>query len=471
MNNNDYDTEDSSNVNVECSRSQDIKQCMLNDVVLEREELQNQLSNAAVFIDSMVEKNKAVILQLQENYSILWNRYLCKSKDFDNSKNHNECLNAKIDGLIKNNESLKCLLHERDEKITYLEEKINKLDKCLNEEKQNTTCLKNQNQCHVKCLEEKSEELIKVTQKLNDKKDELCKEKEIIRKLKPKLDDCMNKLDKLKLKEFQQIKNIDILKSELEIEKTRYKECDQTVYIQKNQIQELTEELEKYNKKIEGLKQTMENEKNQFNCRIEHLRREKCNIEKERGDLERELKECMKEMEKLECQNEHMKIHMDELNCKLNTEINNSEEKEKLSTERFAKIQNDVKCLKADINVKSQLIVELEDKLLETKKLQKIESEKAHNLKIQFDNLKHKQNIMSSKKCSSSKCSIADDSNCNLMTSNVNEMMNNSNSDCKHLTASNKTCTDSSTDDFDVKNQVFEQLIAKCNSIVNYFGK
>ncbi|VVC42357.1 Hypothetical protein CINCED_3A010024 [Cinara cedri] len=472
---NDCNAEDNINANLECClREQDMKEYMLNEVILEKEELKNQLNNASKFVNDMLEKNKVLVKELHQNYNNLFNKYRMKTKDLDDSKNNNECLNVKIGGLMKNNESLKCHLKERDAGNKYLEEKICKLEKCLNEEKQTTACLKDQNQNQLRCLEQKSEELTKVTQKLNEKTDELNKEKEVTRKLIPKLDDCMRRIDKLKLQELQQIKNLDMLKTEVEIEQNRNKECNQLVCVQKNNIQELKEGLDKCNRKIAMLNQAMEKEKLQADSFIGKLRKEKCNIEKERGNLEKEVKERKKELEKLESEKEHLKTSTKELKCKLDTVIKNSDEKEKLSMEKFEKIQTETNNLKTDLNVKCQLVVELEDKLSETKKMHKCEAEKAHNLKIQLDNLKHKQNIM---KSSSNKCSgkspATDDSNSNLMISRVNDVLVNSKLDCERITSSAKSPSmmDSSMDDFEDKNQVFEKLISKCNSLVNYFSK
>ncbi|VVC46181.1 Hypothetical protein CINCED_3A012912 [Cinara cedri] len=442
------------------------RQSIFDVVVLKKKELQKDLNTVSAFMEIMIKTHKAVRSQLDENFNDLCNKYQNKKKDLDKNKRYKVCLNIIVDDLYKKYEIFKCHLKKEDEENKYLEEKINKLEKCLNEEKKNITRLKDQNHNHIKFLEQKSEELAKITQELVDKTDELNKEKEVTRKLKLKFDGFIQEVDNLKLEELQQIKNTDLLKTEIEIEKNHNNEFNQIVYDQQNQEQELTEVLEAWYNKIDFLKQMIEKGNDQADISINKLREEKSNVEKEKIYLDNEVKITREELNKLVHKNENLNTHMNELQCRLDTANKNSDEKQKLSMEKIEKIHKDTKKLIIDINSKNKLIIELEEELLETKKRYKTQTEKAHNLKIQLENLKHKQNQMPIK-CEKSPIIDYNDYN-----SSVDRVLKNATLGNEKLSTINTTIKYiGRTNNFKEKNQVYENLITKCNTFINYFTK
>lgn len=445
---NNCDT-DAENTNLACCLiEQAVKQPILNDVVLRKEELKRQLNALSTFMEDMIKRHITVVSQLYENFNDLWNKYQITMDDLDRSKGHKDkYLNIIVDDLYKKYETFKYHLEEHYEENIYLESKYIELKKCLNEEKKNTICLKDENQYYIKCLEQKSEELNQITKKLIKKTDELNKEKEETLNVKSKLDDVIRKVEKFKLEELKQIKNIDILKTKIEIEKNCNKELTQTICEQKNQIQELTDVLEKCNKKIEGLKQTIEEENVQANNSINKLQKEKLNVEKEKAYLDKDVKETKEKIEKLMQQNQYQKTHINELQCELDTAIKNSTEKETLSLEKIEKINKDTNKLMTDIESKNQFIIELEEQLLKTKKRYKTQAENSHNLKLQLENVVHKQNLMPMK-CEENL--IADHNNYSL-TNCMNEIQDNAKLDGATLTSSVEY-TDSTTDHFGENN-------------------
>lgn len=409
MNNNyDANAEETTNLQVD-------KQSILNNVALKKEELQRQLYTLSTCMEDIIKKHKTVVSQLYQNFNELWDKYQNKIIDLDKNKRYKECLNIIVDDLYKMYETFKCHLKEQYEENKYLEDKFYKLEKQLNEEKKNIICLIDQNQKYIKCLEQKSEELTKITQKLMEKTDELNNKKKENRNLKSKLDDYIQKVDKFKLEEFQQIKNIDIFKTKIEIEIARNKEFNQIICEQRNQKQELVEALKRGNMKIERLKQTIEKENIEAKCSINKLRKKNLNVDKEKEDLNKEIKETKDESEKRFYENELKKSQIKELQCKLDTALENSDEKKKLKMEKIEKIHGDIKKSITDINTKNSYIIELEEQLLDIKKRYKTKVEMAHNFKIQLDNLKHNQYLLPMM-CEDSKDSIIAYHNDNSLT-------------------------------------------------------
>lgn len=418
----DTDAEENTKNLACCLKEQVVKQPILNDIVLKKEELKRQLNAISAFMEHMIKKHITVVSQLYENFNDLWNKYQITMDDLDKSKRYKDkYLNIIVDDLYKKYETFKYHLEEHYEENIYLESKFNGLKKCLDEERKNIPCLKDENQYYIKCLEQKSEELNKITKKLVEKTDELNKEKEEALNVKSKLDDVIRKVEKFKLEELQQIKNIELLKTKIDIEKNCNKELTQTISEQENQIQELTEVLEKCNKKIEGLKQKIKEKNVHTENSINILQKEKLNVEEEKGQLDKEVKETKGEVEKLMYQNQYQKTYINELQIELDTAIKNSNEKKTLSIEKIEKINEDTNKLIIDIESKNQFIIELEEQLLTTKKRYKTQAENSHHLKLQLENVKHKQNLMPMK-CEENL--IADHNNYGLANC-ANEVMDN----------------------------------------------
>lgn len=465
MNNNDEVSDD---------MRKEIERSMLNDAVLEKEELQNQLTGAFEFTKYMIEHSKSVVRWFCVDYNMLWDEYRNKKNELDKINNYVECINVETNELHKTYEASKCNLKVLEDKNSCLEENIDELEKCLNGEYTNIKCLHYQNQSQRFCLEQKSEKLAETKQKLVEITDELNRENTQIRDtLKPKLDGFVQEAGKLKSKKSQNIQNVDRLLKELEMERNHTKELNQTIRQQKNQNQKLTEVFEECNEKIQVLKQTVENENVWAENRIDKLRKEILNVDNERRYLDNEFKQSKKELHKFEYQNDQLTTDVKRLQFKIDGVNKNSDEYQKLSIEKMEKKQEDFKKLMIDLNSKERIIVELEKKLSETRKMHKTESENARSFKMQLVDLNHKPEIINSQKYKKHE-NISGDSDHNIIDCssqiNCSVLIDFKSAGENIITTTTKTVkrTDSA-DDFEEKNRELEKLIEKCNSLVNDF--
>lgn len=438
----------------------------MNEALCSKEELQKQLNSTSSCIVDTVKKQKQIHCKLTENYNKLWNKYQNKKKELDNCKNAQECLSNKIEELNKKCDKLLCMLKEQGEKNKCLEEEYNQLEQCLKEERNNVTCLKAKNQKQKMCLERTSEELNRTTQLLTEQCCEITKIKEEHCKLKSKSeylqDELSLKIDKCNLIELQLTKNKEIAKTEVQLQKYRNIELDQTLCKQNNQLQELIEMLAKDNEKINVLKETIGKERIEAENSIDKIRHKKLKIEKEREELKKNLEEHMEKLKCSELQIDHLKIEMNELQYKLNITIKDSNEKQKSSAECMDKIKNDVQKLKTEITSKNQIITQLEQQICEAKKMHMIAIENISDLKKKLEKLRDKpvKCISNSNQCVTPRISSTTNHNYQI-TDHVNKVLHELKLDndgiCSEVLEGNT--------------QNFENLIVQCNSIINHFDQ
>ncbi|VVC35594.1 Hypothetical protein CINCED_3A014419 [Cinara cedri] len=444
-----------------------------------------------------IKNSKSLNNQLNKFDADLCDEFQSKNNDIDTIKNFEVCFNAVTEDSVTNSESSKdCSnFNELDEENKLLVKNINILEKWINEINENEMRSNNRNQNHIMGSENKSEDLTKKEQKLVTKtnvKEEICKpkpnlddftqkednlqhimclennpedltkkeqkivtktdEKEEICKLKPNFDDIIQKEDNL-----QHIINLDKMKKTIEIGEKYAKETNEAIRLQKDQNKKLTEVLESCNKQIEIIKQKIDEKNVESENFIVQLRTEKLNVEEERRDLEKKYKKSKQELEELEHQKELLNANFSKLHCKLNGINKNMDENHKLLTEKIEKTRTETKRLLNEIYLKKQLIVELNGKLAEMREAYKTEAENVHNLKIQLDNLKHKQSVMMSPIV-------------NSQTSHVNIVLNNFKLDSDNMSGMSAECA-GSPDDYEDTNQEFDDLIKTCYLLVDDYNK
>lgn len=471
-NNNCCDTvEENRNVNnIQCCiREVEAKELQLNQLHIEKDKLIRQLNNASIYIGQTIKKHQALTCRFNNNYNDLKKKYQNKSIELNKIKGYKEFFNAKIDELTRKCATLECNLKEQYEKNKYLQEKNSLLENCINEDKQNITCLLAQLQNQKQCINKNSEEMNKTVNQINEKTNLRNKEKEEQCKLKSKIQCLENELsqiiEKSKSEICQLTKNIDCLKTEIEVQEKRNEELNQKLCEQNCKQQEQNDLLTQSNHANKSIKETMEKEKAQSNNYIYKLRKEKINLEKKIDDLEKKAERRKDELKKLEHKNEQLKMKNNELQCKLNTAIKNSGGYLKSSTEKIEKMYDDNKKLKNDITCKNLKITELEEKLLEIKKIHTGKADNVYNLKRQLDNVQYKQNVLpTADKYQQNATILNNNDNCQLSPKVLDELK----VDCEHLTARIKS-EDYGINDLEERNQMFEKLITKCISIINYF--
>lgn len=439
-----------------CILELEAKQDKLNDVSCEKEELQRQLCSTSKFIEHTIKKHRTVQSQLVDNSNVLFRKYQNKKKELDKSKVFQDCLNNKIDELNKICENLMCQLKERDERRKCLEEEYKQLKQCLIKERNNAICIKGQNESQKVCLEKNSKELVDTKKLLNGKINEFNRVKEEHHLFKSKLeflqDELLQKVEKCNLLELRLAKNRDITKTEIQIQKYHNIELEQYVCEQKNQLKELTEMLAKASEKIDALNQTIEKERVETDNRIAKIQKQKLNVENQKMQLEKNIEEYIEKLKCLQIQNDQKNAKIHEFQCKLDAAVKCSDEKQKLSAENMRNIVEDIKKLKAEIISKNQTITQLEEQLLEVKKLHKIEAENLYNLQRKLECLKYKPNQNSK----------------NQLTDRVSEVLDELKLESDASTMCKDDCLAESSED---NNQGFEKLITKCNSLINHFNK
>lgn len=441
-------------------------QLQLKHLLLENEELQRKLNCASNYIDDTLKKHNGLICQYKNDYNELWKKYQNKSIELNKNKSNKEFFIGKIEELNSKCESLECHLKEQYDKNQCLQEQNSKLEKFLNDNKQNITLLKGQLQNQKQCFNKNCEESNRTTHEMNGKIDSRNQEKEEHCKLKSKIQCLENELskniEKSKSEINQLTKNIDCLKIEIELQKKKNTELNQMLSEQNDKQQELTEMLVQSNKSNKVLKETMGKEKAQTNNYICKLRKEKLDIEKKKDELEKKGEKRIEELKKMEHKNEQLKSRNSELQCKLDIAIKNSGGYLKTSTEKIEKMYDDNKKLKNDLTFKNHRITELENKLLDVKNIHTGKADNVQNLKEQLDNIQCRQNnITPINKCHQNS---TNDDNFQL----PNTVLDDLKIDCEHLTTSIKF-DDCGINHLEERNQLFEKLITKCISILNYF--
>lgn len=447
-----------------CIKEVEAKQIQLNNLHLEKEQLQRQLNSASIYIDDTLKNHQALTCQFHNDFNELKKKYQNKCIELNKIKGHKEFFNAKIEELTRKCETLECNLKEQYEKNKFLQEKNCKLENCINEDKQNITCLIGQLQNQKQCIDKNCEEVNKIAHQKNEKNNLRNKEKEEQCKLKSKIQ-CLEKelsqiIEQSRLEICQLNQNIDSLRTEIEVQEKRNAELNQKLCELNNKQLEQNDLLTESNHKNKTIKDTMEKEKAQSNNYIYKLRKEKVNVEKKIDELEKKAEKRIDELKKMEYKNEQLKMKNNELQCKLNTAIKNSGGYLKQSTEKIEKMYDDNRKLKNDINCKNLMITELEDKLLEVKKIHTGKADNVQNLKKQLDNVQFKP----INKCHQSIKLPNNNDNCQLSPTVLDELK----TDCEHLTTRMKS-EDCGINDLEERNQLFEKLITKCISIINYF--
>lgn len=437
------------------------KQFLLNSFGTGNEELHRQLISTTNSIGEIIEQHKTVHSQLTKNYNSLWYNYQNKINELEVSKRSQECLSNKLNELNINCENLKCQLKEKDNKHIDFIESYNQLEAVLTEAKNDVTCLKNQNLNLKNSLNITSEDLDTNTQLLKNKICELDHIKLENVELKSKCECLQNKLtqtiEKYNQIELQLNKNENISKTELQIQDIRNIELNQIVNEQKCQLQEKTEILENDNANINALKQMIEENTIQANNCYDKIRKEKLNLENDNEELKTNIKEYIKQLKCLELQNEQFSRQINELQYKLCKTVENSDEMQKLSTENMKKICDDMEKVKTEITLKNQAIAELEEQLLEVKKMHMVETENVCDLKRKLDNLRYKPIKFDQYLNIDSSCQMTD-----CVSQVIDELQ---------LYSPNMGTKDdySYSEGSENKNESFDELIVKCNSIVNRY--
>lgn len=439
-----------------CILELEAKQGKLNDVACEKEELQRQLCSTSKFIEHTIKKHRTVHSQLAENYNVLFRKYQNKKKELDKSKLFQDCLNKKMDELNRICENLMCQLKERDERRKCMEEEYKQLKQCLIKETNNALCIKGQNENQNVCLERISKELGDTKKILNEKICEFNRVKEEHYLFKSKLeflqDELLQKVEKCNLLELRLVKNRDITKTEIQIQKYHNIELEQYLCEQKNQLKELTEMLAKASKKIDELNQTIEIERVQTDNCTAKIQKQKMNIENEKVQLEKKIGEYIGKLKCLQVQNDQQTAQIHEFQYKLDAAVKCSNEKQKLSAENMRNIFDDITNLKTEIISKNQTIIQLEAQLSQVKKLHKIEVENAYNLQRKLECINYKPNQNSKNQLTD--CVSKDLDELKLEGDNTSAI-----------------CKDNCTENSEENNQGFEKLITKCNSLINHFNK
>lgn len=438
------------------------KQYQLNNFVSGNEELQKQLHSTTNFISDIIEKHKTVHSQFTKNYNSLWCNYQNKINELEESKQSYKCLSDKLCELNINFETLKCQLKEQDDKNKQYTELYNQLEANLNEEKNNVTCLNSENQNQKICLNITSDDLNKTTQILTEKINELDCTKLENDKLKSKCefleDELKQIVNKYEQVELQLQKNENISKTELQVLNFHNTELKQIVNDQNKQLKRKTEILEELNEKIKELKQTLEKETIQGSNCLDEIRKEKLSITNDNERLKKNIKEHMEKSKCLKLQNEQYETQINELQYELSTAVKTSNEMQKIAIENEEKVCGDIKKLTTEITSKNQCIVELEEKLSEINKMYLKETENVNNLKRKLDNLRYKPiklnqylNIDCDYQITDCVSQVIDE----LQLDSPNMSINEDTSSCLEVS--------------EIKNESFDELIVKCNSIVNRY--
>lgn len=439
-----------------CTKELEVKQSQLCDATMEQKELESRLFNTSTFIDDSIKNHEMAHAQYTDNYNTLKCKYQNKTKELENANNLKDCLTVKIDEMDEKIRKLSCWLKKQAESNKCLETENCNLKEFDCKDNNYKYKLENEIQNRIKCSENIVEELNVAALKMEEKNQEVKKEKEECRRLKCKIERVQNeilkKVEHSKVLEMQLTKDKDMLKTEIQIQKNRNMELNKILCEQKTERQELSAALEKSYEKIDALKRTLDKVRVQTQQYIDYLRKERSNHGgKEREELDRETERQMEELKKLENENKRLRCQMDELQCKFETIIKNSEEKQKLSTEKIEKINCDTKKLMLEMTSKNQTIKDLEEKLSKVERTHKTEIENMHCFKRELENLKQKQTTMPSKYKPSS-CTDK----------------------CQEL-VSRKMCMDFDGFHTSSRNvhggQDLEDVLTKCNSIINYCKK
>lgn len=448
-----------------CLKNMEVVQCKLNEAVLEKEKLQRQLNYAVDYIECTIKKHKTLTCKLNDNYDELWNKYQKKIMELNENKNVKKCLIDENDDLNRKYKTLECNLREYDKKNENLESINDKLNLCLNDKKQEIESLMEYNKCERNMLEKSQKELNRTIIELEEKTDELNKEKEknSILKSKTKSLRCelSQKNEEIK-SEINCLKNSnESFKTELETLKRRNEKLTQELCVEKTENEKLAEMLKKCEDKNETLKQTMKNEdiqRNDYNCQ---LNTEIMNVQNEMNELKEKYEKQTEEVKMLEKTNGDLRSRVDELQCRLETVVKSADDKCKLLTENIECMERDKNKLENDLMCKNRVISELEERLCEAKQMYMRETENASELITQLENFKYKENIMPgiTRQCSD------DNSNCQMDCKFLDELR----SDCESLTARIKENKSFAIENSEEKCQMFENVITKCNSLANYF--
>lgn len=364
----------------------------------EKRELEKKLYGVSKVIEDTVKKHEIERSQLSENFNVSWNKYQAKKVELKTANKCMELLKAELNELIKTNDNLDCRLEELNEKYKCLERDNRELNNCLIVSKKKINNLKSDNEIQTQSLSENAEELTRTKHKLMETNDESKEVEEECRKLRNKMeflqDELLDAVEKAKMSELMLIKDIDVLKSENHIEETRNAELNRNLCGEKSEQRELRVALKKSNEKCNALKETLKETRSQTDLCIDELRKEKSNIEKEKKYLENKTEEQMEELREIECQNKKLCAQINEMVCELETVIKNTDETQKLSSEKLEQTISDTKRLKTEITSKDQTILELREKLFKTERTHKTEIENVYCLKREIENLKQNPNIM-----------------------------------------------------------------------------
>ncbi|VVC35596.1 Hypothetical protein CINCED_3A025926 [Cinara cedri] len=453
---------------------QENRQLVLDEVV-KYEKLERQIHYADKFVEDMMEDSKWLIYKFDEIFNKLGDKCIGLSTEINSINKYVECLNTETDNLNTNYKYSQEVLKDLEEENLYLEENINQLEECLFKEQKNKTCLEYQNDNQKMCLEYKYQQIAQEKKKLVEKTDELKREKEETScVLKLKLNDCESEKKELNKEKSLQIIMVDKLKKELELEKNYGQKLNETICRQNNKKQELDKELQKCKEQYELLKQISETESTRADTVISTLRTEKTFLDLERRKAETEFNQNKKELEKFGYETEQLNMDIMKIQSKLDSVIKNSDENDKLSMERVGQRLQDNEQLTIDLHEKERCIVELRTTLSEMKMVQRKESDEVRSLRTQVNDLKVKQNNM---EIEFGEYPGNGDHN-SIINYNPQTSSENITGVDSFLSAGENNIQSApsvlkrtkSVDEFEEKNTNFENLIKKCNSLLNYYS-
>ncbi|XP_050426732.1 tropomyosin alpha-1 chain-like isoform X2 [Adelges cooleyi] len=379
-------------------RQLEAKLSLFDEVTEEKEELKKQLADLSKWMDDVIRKQKDMFGQLTKGHEEVWCMYQSTKRDLDRSKSEIASANAELLELNERTARANDRAKQLEKQKECSQEKIQLLEKRLCEELSNLDAFKCKYQSQEACLQQKTGELDRAKQTVDEQAERLTKLKSDLRMVRGKLDlereNCAQIKNEAAINEKRTLKEKETLESQIEIMDKDKVEMENVLAEQNATVQELNRKTLDMKQRNDEIKCMLEKERCQSDERIAKLTNDKQCLEAAAEELNCKMSVCAKESARLKCENEKLSKLVKELQNKLEAAARCHDEQTRAADEEHRCVSEAKNRLQCCLDSANRKVDQLEEDLANVRKSYAAEKETVCELRKTIADLQFNQQLV-----------------------------------------------------------------------------